>query len=170
MLTFLAKHARIRGLILELRNKSILSRQDTADHVDFVHAELAKWVNEVQDSLDGDLDNDMESLNSLCASHKIFLILLKNESIISLNRPLMASDHQSPSYAAALQHCIGAARSIIVTLKRHFSNHRYSSTAEDMRLSVPLVWPSCTWGVWISTFVLIFSAFERQLPMQSALR
>ncbi|CAI4212754.1 unnamed protein product [Parascedosporium putredinis] len=31
LLTFVAKHARLRGLILELRNKSILQRQDTAD-------------------------------------------------------------------------------------------------------------------------------------------
>lgn len=170
MLTFLAKHARIRGLILKLRNKSIHARQDTADHADFVHAELARWVNEVEDSFDADLENDVELPNSLCASHKLLLMLLKSESIISLNRPLMASDHRSPSYAAALQHCIGAARSIIVSLKCHFSKNRCSRAAEDTRLSVPLVWPSCTWSVWISTFVLIFSAFEHQLPIQSALR
>lgn len=36
-------------------------------------------------------------------SHKLVLLLSKYESLISLNRPMMASDISTPSWSAAMQ-------------------------------------------------------------------
>ncbi|PNH48183.1 hypothetical protein VD0002_g1125 [Verticillium dahliae] len=59
LLTYLSKHARIRGLILELRNKSVSSRDDTPTHESYVQAEMARWSNEIHDALE-DEDGDGE--------------------------------------------------------------------------------------------------------------
>jgi hypothetical protein len=154
LLGHVARHARIRGLILELRNKTIATRQDTADRASYVHAELAKWSNDIQDAV------EEETETGLSPGHRVLLLLLKHESTISLNRPMIASDPASAAYSAALQNCIFAAKSIFIILKRH---HGSPSAA-------PLLWPSFTWAVWISAFVLAYAAFEKQVPLATALK
>jgi hypothetical protein len=154
LLGHVARHARIRGLILELRNKSIATRQDTADRASYVHAELAKWSNEIQDAV------EEETEPSLSPGHRVLLLLLKHESTISLNRPMIASDPASAAYSAALQNCIFAAKSIFIVVKRH---HSQSPVA-------PLLWPSFTWALWISAFILAYAAFEEQVPIATALK
>ncbi|KAH7155816.1 fungal-specific transcription factor domain-containing protein [Dactylonectria estremocensis] len=176
LLTYLAKQARIRGLILELRNKSILKRQDTADRTAFVQTELAKWSNEIQDVVEeeeeGDnlSDTDTPSQPKISSSHRLMLLYLKHESTICLNRPGLASEASSPSYSSAFQACISAAKSICIIFKRHRKHHRISNDRAERRLAVPLLWPSFTWAMWISTFVLVHAAFESQVPLDSALR
>lgn len=176
LLTYLAKHARIRGLILELRNKSIQQRQDTADRTAFVQTELAKWSNEIQDIVEeeeeGDPSSDGEGQNppKLSHSHRLMLLVLKHESTICLNRPGLASDPSSPSYSSAFQACISAAKSICILMKRHRKHHKLKMDVSDKRLVVPLLWPSFTWAVWISAFVLIHAAIENQVPFNSSLR
>ncbi|TEA22083.1 Transcriptional activator protein acu-15 [Colletotrichum sidae] len=174
LLTYLVKHARIRGLILELRNKSITARDDTADRASYVQAELAKWSNEIHDAVedehptaDGD---DAAPQPPISAGHRIFLLLLKYESMISLNRPMMTSDPSSPAYSAGLQNCIFAAKSIFMALRRFITQNKIPSDASSARLRDALLQPSFTWAVWISAFILIYAAFERQLPLSSALR
>ncbi|RGP79530.1 hypothetical protein FLONG3_2278 [Fusarium longipes] len=171
LLTFVAKHARIRGLILELRNKSMLQRQDTAERAAFVQAELAKWFNEIQDAVEEDELVDTDSNTpTISEHHKIMLLVLKHESTICLNRPGLASEHPSPSYSSAFQACIFAAKSILIILRKHQKHHQLQAGSSGVRSQTPLLWPSFTWSIWISAFVLIHAAFERQVPLNSALR
>ncbi|KAI1059294.1 hypothetical protein LB507_003894, partial [Fusarium sp. FIESC RH6] len=171
LLTFVTKHARIRGLILELRNKSMLQRQDTANRAAFVQAELAKWFNEIQDAVEeDDLADTGSTTPAISEHHKIMLLVLKHESAICLNRPGLASDHPSPSYSSAFQACISAAKSILIILKKHQNRHKLQTESDGSRSQTPLLWPSFTWSIWISAFVLIHAAFEKQVPLDSALR
>ncbi|KFA56658.1 hypothetical protein S40293_06233 [Stachybotrys chartarum IBT 40293] len=175
LLTLVVKHARIRGLILELRSKSILQRQDTTERTAYVQTELAKWANEIQDIVeedDGDLDHDpsVSSYPKISPSHRLMLRTLKYESMISLNRPGLAAESLDVSYSSAFQACISAAKSICTHMKRHVNHHRLDDELGAGRLSIPLLWPSFTWTVWISTFVLIHAAFEKQTSMRSAVR
>ncbi|KAF9775412.1 hypothetical protein IL306_006484 [Fusarium sp. DS 682] len=171
LLTFVAKHARIRGLILELRNKSMLQRQDTADRAAFVQAELAKWFNEIQDAVEED---DLADLNSTAPAiseyHKVMLLVLKHESAICLNRPGLASEHPSSSYSSAFQACISAAKSILIILKKHRNRYQLQVDSTGVKSQTPLLWPSFTWSIWISAFVLIHAAFEKQVHLGSMLQ
>lgn len=176
LLTFVAKHAKIRGLILELRNKSILQRQDTADRTAFVQTELAKWSNEIQDAVEEEEDladhasDSPEYIPKLSPSHQLMLLILKHESAICLNRPGLASEYPSSSYSSAFQACISAAKSILILLRKHRNTHRVSTDTTARKLRAPLVWPSFTWAVWISAFVLIHAASENQASLHSAMR
>lgn len=172
LLTLIAKHGRIRGLIVELRNKSIGSRQDTTDKETFVQTELAKWSNEIQDLVEEEgLDDDgSEDQGAVSSAHKIILLLSKYESTISLNRPMMASDPATPAWAAAMQACISAAKSICITMKRHVSRRKLSGGPGISRLTDSMLWPSFTWAIWISAFVLAYGAIEQQMPLDVALR
>ncbi|KAM0441255.1 hypothetical protein ACHAPT_000562 [Fusarium lateritium] len=172
LLTFVAKQARIRGLILELRNKSIVQRQDTADRTAFVQTELAKWSNEIQDAVEeDDLADDASDAgrasSNISANHKLMLLILKHESAICLNRPGLASEYPSSSYSSAFQACISAAKSIFILLKKHGNRHRLATDSTGRKLQAPLLWPSFTWAVWISAFVLIHAAFENQVPLDN---
>lgn len=51
-----AKHVRLRGLVLELRHKSIGSRHDTMERVMSVQSELSKWVNDVHERTEDWID------------------------------------------------------------------------------------------------------------------
>ncbi|OHF04199.1 fungal specific transcription factor domain-containing protein [Colletotrichum orchidophilum] len=171
LLTYLVKHARIRGLILELRNKSIHSRDDTADRASYVQVELAKWSNEIHDAVEDEHTHDETAPQPpMSARHRIFLLLLKYESMISLNRPMLTSDPSSPAYSTGLQNCIFAAKSIFIALKRHHSQNKIPEDPTSACWLEPLLQPSFTWAVWISAFILIYAGFERQLPLSSALK
>lgn len=166
LLTYISKHARIRGLILELRNKTVKSRQDDAERTAYVEAEFAKWSNQIQDLLeDEDEDDSMVS-----PYHRLILSVLKYESTICLHRPLMASVSLSPSYSSALQTCVSASKSILIGLKRHLSKHRSIEDPSHLLSGAALTWPSFTWAVWISTFILLHAASEHQIELRNALK
>lgn len=173
LLTYMAKHARIRGLILELRNKSINVRQDTAERAIAVQTELAKWSNEIQDTVeeseltDGLVD---ESGPGISPSHRLVLLLSKYESTISLNRPMMASDPSSPLWLSAMQACISAAKSICITMKRYSAHNRTPADQTRRTLAAPMLWPAFIWATWVSAFVLAYAAFQQQMPLESAMR
>lgn len=171
LLTCMAKHAKIRGQILELRNKAIVTRRDTADRAIVVQTELARWSNEIQDTVEEvELGNADTGQAALSRSHRLVLLLSKYESLISLNRPMMASDASTPSWSAAMQACISAAKSICITMKRHARENGIGEGQAGHTLTAPMLWPSFTWAVWISSFVLAYAAFEQQMPLESALR
>lgn len=79
-----------------------------------------------------------------------------------MNRPLLAAEASSPEYRTALQICIESSRSLLTTLRQ------YQSTKSVP--SVPLVWPSFTWAVWLSCLILIYAAWEGEFPTSSASR
>lgn len=177
LLQYLAKHAHIRGLIVELRNKCLNSRQDTTDRANLVQSKLARWSNDIQDEIE-DMDRPAEErredASMISERHCVLLLLLKSESEICLNRPMVASIADSNTHGSALQACISAAKGICSAAKKHTrkqkSQNYTSDSSQDLRLAVPLVWPSLTWTLWVSAFMLLYATFDDQLSLNNALR
>jgi hypothetical protein len=147
LISLVARQYTIRGQIIELRNKSLHYIEKDPDKATAITARLSQWWNDVEDFHDTDDDR------SASAYHRAVLTVLRHESIISLNRPTLASSQQGHAYDAALQQCIGSARAIITTLYKAI---RPGNTRDTNALA--LLWPSCTWAVWISTFILFHAA------------
>jgi hypothetical protein len=146
ILMLLSRQARIRGRIMELRNKNVPHRDRSVEAPTLVKIELTRWWNEVDDCLDQDNFSTLQ---------RTILAVLRNECIITLNRPLLAMPKTSASYMAALQSCIAASKAIISAL------HNFQG---------PLVWPSFTWAVWMSCFIVIFAASEGQITNEVAIK
>ncbi|KAL2813115.1 fungal-specific transcription factor domain-containing protein [Aspergillus granulosus] len=163
LLGHLAKFAQVRGRIIELRNKSINHREGFMDATQ-VHGELTQWWNEVYDDVypvEPD-ENDTLSSATIAPFHSLLLTILRHEAIISMNRPLLAAEASSPEYRTALQICIESSRSLLTTLRQYLSGSPGSS--------IPLIWPSFTWAVWMSCLILIYAAWEGEFPTSSASR
>ena len=152
--SLVARHYTIRGQIIELRNKSLHYVQKDPDRATAITAKLTHWWNDVEDF------QDTEDYDHLTSYHRTILTILKHESVISLNRPTLAASNQGHAYDVALQQCIGSARAIITTLHKA-SNPRNASEPGSTALS--LLWPSCTWAVWISTFILFHAASNQHV-------
>lgn len=161
LLGHLAKFAQVRGRIIELRNKSIIHREESIDATQALHGELTHWWNEVYDDVYPLEDDDTEPSDLIGPFHRILLIVLRHEAIISMNRPLLAAEASSPEYRTALQIRIESSRTLLTSLRQ------YSSKTSS---AVPLVWPSFTWSVWMSCLILIYSAWEGEFPASSASR
>ncbi|KAJ5634808.1 transcriptional regulator family: Fungal Specific TF [Penicillium herquei] len=163
LLSYLAKFARIRGLILELRNKSILHSHAGTVEASHVNGELSQWWNEVYDDvhpIDEDSSAPSEPGTTLAPYHRLLLIVFRHEAIISMNRPLLASDKPNAEYKNALQTCIASSRSLLAALKQYMSS---SSEA-------PLTWPSFTWTTWMASLILMYASWEGELPIPTALK
>ncbi|KAJ6124187.1 hypothetical protein N7471_011504 [Penicillium samsonianum] len=163
LLCHLAKFARIRGLIVELRNKSILHSHASQVEAAHVTGELAQWWNEVYDDvnpIDEPTEASLEQEPTLQPYHRLLLIILRHEAIISLNRPLLASEKPSADYKNALQTCIGSSRSILAALRKHMSSEPKS----------PLSWPCFTWSTWMACLILMYAASEEEFPTPTALK
>jgi hypothetical protein len=150
LLNLLAQQARIRGEIIELRNKSVHFVQSDPNRATAITAKLSQWWNDVEDYIDPDGSYKASRYETL------ILTLLKHESIISFYRPLLATSNRDATYDAALQQCIGSARSIISSLYCSIQPSSYLKDAASGPLS--LLWPSSTWAVWISTFIMFYAA------------
>jgi hypothetical protein len=168
LLGFLSRHAEIRGSITELRNKSVSYRQTEIDEALIIGTKLTKWWNEVDEYLESNSSGPIP----ISHYHQVTLVVLRHESIIALNKHTLATSKKSSAYDAALQNCIGAARSIISTLHKALDAH------VDLDLSgvheVPdnpgLLWPSFTWAIWMSAFLMIYAANEDHVPQDVAIR
>ncbi|KAJ9657651.1 hypothetical protein H2198_004179 [Neophaeococcomyces mojaviensis] len=165
LLSFLARHAEIRGSIMELRNKTVAERDKnrSTDIALLINSKLTQWCHEVDDFL----DEVQFSSSSFSRLHKSVLQTSKNECTIAMNRPLLASPKNTVHYTAAVHACIGAAKSIITTLYEllepvHSSDHSVCYT--------PMAWPSFTWAVWMSAFIILYGAAEGQCSTQVASR
>ncbi|KAL4743530.1 fungal-specific transcription factor domain-containing protein [Aspergillus similis] len=164
LLSYLAKFASLRGRIIELRNKSIIHREDSMDATQALHGELTHWWNDVYDDVYPLEDDDADTIapSPIAPFHRTLLIALRHEAIISLNRPLLAVEAASPDYRTALQICIESSRSLLTTLRQFLT--------ESSGSSAPLIWPSFTWAVWMSCLILIYAAWEGEFPTSSASR
>lgn len=179
LLALLSKHSRLRGMILELRNKNLKVRHDTLDRSLLVQAQLAKWVNDVHDATepsaayaDEALDESAtEDADDLCSVyHKTLLNVLQYESIITLNRPLLAYNPATPASQAALQACISASRSVIDTIRNSQALRNGNEMDNPKSLHYIMVWPLLTWSVWMSCFILAYAALEGVTTVLSARR
>jgi len=161
LLHLVAQQARLRGEIIELRNKSLHYVQHDPDRATSIIAKLGQWWNDVEDFIDPD---------SRCgASHyaTVVLTLLRHELIISLYRPVLATGSKDVAYNAALEQCISSARSIITTLHNAIQGKDGSQT---YHYQLALLWPSCTWAVWISTFIMFYAAHEGRIDHSIVIR
>ena len=168
LLGFLAKHAKIRGSISELRNKSVSDRQTEIDEAVIIGAELTKWWNEVEEYL----ETRSSGTPQISRYHQVTLVVLRHESIIALNKHTLATSKLNSAYNAALQNCISASRSIVTTLHQALETNLdlQSSEAREGSDHAGLLWPSFTWAVWMSVFLVIYAANECQISQAAALR
>ncbi|KAG9694178.1 hypothetical protein KCU95_g5895, partial [Aureobasidium melanogenum] len=162
-LNFLVKHASIKGQIVELRNKSIHQRTVNHDLATLIGARIGKWVNDLQYMLDAAEHNEPGRFGTL---HEVVLLVSQHELIISLNRPLLALEKHTPEYMAALQTCIRASDTIITSLFKYLS-FRQIQRGEGPS-AAPLLWPSLTWCVWMSSFIVLHAAIEGEMPKHIA--
>ncbi len=161
LLHLLAQQARLRGEIIDLRNKSLHYVQNDPDRETSIIAKLSQWWNDVEDYTDPDNHSEVGSYATT------ILTLLRNELIISLYRPVLATSRKDVAYDAALQQCINSARSIITTLHSAIRKTPRSGAIHD---SLALLWPSCTWAVWISTFIMFYAAHESRIEHSIVIR
>ena len=156
LLTFLSKMAGIRGSIMELRNKNIGHRDSTADTPVLLNTRLKRWWNNVDDALD-----QVEPDQTISPLHRAVIQVLREESIIILNRPLIALPKEDTKYEAGLQSCLAAAKSIISILWR---------LLQQPTGTCPLVWPTFTWATWMSSFIIIYGAIGSNISHEVSLR
>jgi hypothetical protein len=161
LLHFVAQQARLRGEIIELRNKSLHYVQNDPDRATSIIAKLGQWWNDVEDYIDPD---DQCGASPYAT---VVLTLLRHESIISLYRPVLATPRKDVAYHAALRQCISSARSIITVLH---SAIQAKNRPDATQSSLALLWPSCTWAVWISTFIMFYAAHEQQIAHSVVIR
>lgn len=159
LLSLLCSHAEVKGLTLELHNKSIDHRHADTDATERTSLKLAKWANQVEHTI----ELLSEEGTSMSRFHQATLSVLHQESIIALNRPLLAAANDNANYSSALQSCISASRSIIKTLAGLLQLTEFDSSGV-----LPLVWPSFTWATWMSAFIVIYAANEGEMPVAVA--
>lgn len=165
-------------MILELRHKSLHTREDSVDRALDVQSRLTRWANDVQDALMGfhsDENNirgqeDCATANGEgpAARYKILMLVLQHESTIALNRPLLAKKPASPASQAALQACIQSSRAIIETVHKDVLSDQIIDQNDAATRSVT-VWPLLTWSVWMGCFILTYAALEGGTSSSSAL-
>lgn len=187
LLTALARHGRIKGRILELRNKSILHSGTDPDEIARIDAEISKWWNDTQELLDPlSVDEPImwssqtrESQTraaggvrpcSLKQSHKLLLFVQKHELVMLLNRPVITSGCDTPAHGSAVQNCIGASKAIISHVYRHLNEGLKADGAQNGRIHDPLVWPGFVWLIWQSGLILLYASFQGYYSVDVAQR
>lgn len=153
---------------MENRSRSsIKGNRDDVDNAMQAEAEHAKWWNTVDEYLSND-----EQPQTITKIHQVTLIVLRFETILALHRSLLATSRKDAAYNSALQRCITASRSIINTLHKALKGFGAFDGSPGMHgyESTPLFWPSFTWAVWMSTFVIVSAATEEQVPRGVALK
>lgn len=167
----LSKHAQLRGMILELRHKTLCIRQDSIETALEVQSRLMKWANEVHEVMADDEDIDARDDGQISPLYRKLFVVLQHESTITLNRPLLARRPATTASKAALQSCIHASRAIIETVDDVQVFNPTSTASKGMAVSSALaVWPLLTWSVWMSCFILTYAALEGVTSVSSTQR
>lgn len=164
-LNFLVRHASIKGQIMELRNKSIHQRATNRDLATLIGAKIDKFGNNLQYAIDAAEHDEWAQSNRL---HETVLLVSQHELAILLSRPLLVLEKHTAEYKAALQTCIRASRAVISILHQYL--HAQASRRSSNALVAPLLWPSLTWCVWISSFIVLHAALEGEMPRPIARR
>ena len=153
---------------MQTRHQSMLhGSTDDIDQALEVEAEHTKWWNTVDEHL-----SDDQQTQTISKTHQVTLIVLRFESVLALHRSVLATSKKNAAYNAALQRCISASRSIINTLHKALRGFGASdgSPGQHGYERTPLLWPSFTWAVWMSTFIILSAAAEEQVSRDIALR
>jgi hypothetical protein len=166
---FIAKHAQLKGQVIELCNKSINHRQFGTGPFQDLSIAIAKWTNELEEHI----QFSAARTSPLRCMQQSVLNALKQEIMLSLNRPLLTAPKTSSDYRASLQTCIKAARSLILDLHQTmFPDQSASTVRQDFGASTShfMFWPFLTWSVWISAFFVLFAAVEKEMVPFTAVK
>ncbi|PYH49441.1 CeGAL family transcription factor, partial [Aspergillus saccharolyticus JOP 1030-1] len=165
LLRHLAQFACVRGLISELRNKSIMHSRESRGEAAEVDRALLQWWHEVYDDVYPlACDEAAAAASPLQPFHSLLLVVLRHEAKIALHRPLLATDNPATAdYKAAFLTCINSSRSLLAAL------HGYI-TAPPSDDRPPLIVPSFTWTVWMSCLILLYAAWTHHFSNEGALR
>jgi hypothetical protein len=165
LIDFLAHHADIRGSIMKIRNKASIRDQYDDGQALSIETEHAKWWTMVDEHL-----SDHALTQSISKPHQVTLMVLRFETILALHRSILGNPKHDTVFNAALQRCITASRSIINTLHKALKGFGAfdGSPGQNGYESTPLLWPSFTWAIWMSTFIVMFAATEGQLSHKIA--
>jgi hypothetical protein len=166
LVDFLARQAEIRGSIMKLRNKTAVNRGHQDDYQALkVETEHAKWWTTVDEHF-----SCHGHAQSIAKLHQVTLIVLRFETILALHRSILGDPKHDTVFNAALQRCVTASRLIINTLHKALRGFGAfdGSPVQHGYESTPLLWPSFTWAVWMSAFIVIFAATEDQLSHKIA--
>lgn len=164
MLEFLSRHAKIRGSITELRNRSLAYKSTDYDEAVTINAEMTRWWNDVDEHLEA----SNSEASAISSYHRVVLIVSRHEAAIALNKHILATSKNNAAYQSALQSCITAARAIINTL--HIAAQGAAQQDAESLGGGSLMWPSFTWAIWMSTFLVIYAANEDQIKYDVAIR
>jgi hypothetical protein len=164
-LNFLARHASMKGQIMELRNKSIHQRTSNRDLATLIGAKIDKFANDLQYTIDAGKYDEADRFSTL---HETILLVSQHELIISLNRPLLALEKHTSEYMAGLQACIRASRAVVLVLHQYLRTQAHGQAPEPP--IAPLLWPSLTWCVWQASFIILHAALEGEMPKPTARR
>lgn len=165
---FIAKHAQLKGQVLELCNKSINYRQLDSGPFQELSTKIMKWANELEEYV----QCSTSYAPSVSPVQRSILDVLKHEIILSLHRPLLTALKSSSDYRFAMQLCIEASRVLILNLYPAVITTRPPSvTTRDSRIGETemISWPFLTWSVWISAFFVLFAAAEKEILPQAAI-
>lgn len=168
LLEYLARHANIRGSIMQNRFKVAMNAiPNEIEQVLKTEASHTQWWNMVDEHL-----SDDDRARSVSKTHQVTLIVLRFESVLALHRAVLATSKKDAAYNAALQRCISASRSIINTLYKAIQGFGVfdGSPGHDGYEKTPLLWPSFTWAVWMSVFIIFSANAEGQVTEDVTLR
>lgn len=158
---------------MDLRNRSDSQSQVETDEAIMINCELTKWWNDVDEYL----EPNSAGSPPIGSYHWVTLLVLRHEAIIALNKHTLATSKKSSTYNAALQNCIEASRSIINALCNMVDTAENLDTQRNPNLAAQedtngyaLFWPSFTWAVWMSAFIMLYAANEDQVSQDAATR
>lgn len=155
LLTFLTKLARIKGSIMELRNKNIEHRDSAVATPVILGTSLEQWSNHVDDFL---TENAREE--TISQLHRAVLNVSRHEATIILHRPSLLPHTTDTKHEAGLQSCILASKAIISIL---------SVLAHHDPRECPLIWPSFTWATWMSSFIISYGFLGGHVSIKTSL-
>lgn len=150
---------------MKIRNKASVRDQYDDGQALSIETEHAKWWTMVDEHL-----SDHALTQSISKPHQVTLMVLRFETILALHRSILGNPKHDTVFNAALQRCITASRSIINTLHKALKGFGAfdGSPGQNGYESTPLLWPSFTWAIWMSTFIVMFAATEGQLSHKIA--
>lgn len=150
---------------MKIRNKASVRNQYDDGQALSIETEHAKWWTMVDEHL-----SDHSTTQGISKPHQVTLMVLRFETILALYRSILGNPKHDTVFNAALQRCITASRSIINTLHKALRGFGAfdGSPGQNGYEKTPLLWPSFTWAIWMSTFIVMFAATEDQLSHKIA--
>ncbi|KAK2011981.1 putative Zn(II)2Cys6 transcription factor [Colletotrichum eremochloae] len=133
------RHSQLVGRILEVFHKSIHARQLDNQTVLHLKADVSAFGNDLNQPRFGPT---IPEIPSLTPDPTVFPFVSYHYAVLLLNRPSLSLNPKRGEFREALQTCIGAANTVLHTIRRYVG------------CGGPLFWPGYMSAVWMSGLVL----------------